>query len=200
MAVRIVCFAAAAIVLVAWSGVARAEDAASLKQRVYDLLIEGQAKAKITSGSGSGASYIGRTNPYSQTGSGRVMAACVDWSGGSVERLRIPGYSTVHGSQAPRQSDVRRQAMDSCAKWEPKGCTCQIVDEDGRNKLTLPEAFTQRVLATPRTPELVAQIAYDRIMAQKASVKLTPPAEGGRIASRDYWGRKSGKVLAACIG
>lgn len=190
----------AALALLLATGPTWAEDEAGLRQRVYDLLIDRQAKAKITEASGTGASYIGRSDPYGQMGSGRMMAACVDWSGGSVERLRIAGFATVYGSQAPRQSDVRRLAMDTCAKWEPKGCACQIVDEDGRNRLTLPASFTQRALATPRTPALVAQIAYDRVMALKAKIALSPPAEGGTATTRDYWSRKSGKVLAACIG
>lgn len=198
---RVAAIFVTAAVLSAMAAEARAEDAAGLRQRVYAMLLDRQERAKVTEATGPSASYIGRTDSYRNHRDGKAMAACVDWSSGSLERLRVGGFSIVTSPyEAPRMSEVRKQAMDNCGKWVSKGCTCQMVDDNGQNVLALPDEFVGRVTATPRTPAMVSQVVYDQIMARKASIKLRPPAEGGTSTTRDYWGRKSGKALAVCLG
>ena len=122
-------------------------DRNELKQKAYDKIMELALAGVATSGVGTGASYVGKPNNYRTLGSGKVMAVCIYWSADSVGVLKTGGWATRTNVERPSMGALRNEAMQVCVKSEPKGCKCQIVDENDKNVLQVPDEFYQRVMA-----------------------------------------------------
>lgn len=93
-----------------------------------------------TTKAGPGA---GKRNDYRVAPKPKAIAACVDWSGGSIETLRVGAWAS---SWLPPGTDgvpPLQDALKSCQRNndKPGKCYCQVVDENDRNVLRLPPAI-----------------------------------------------------------
>jgi hypothetical protein len=118
-----------------------------VREKAYHRIMELALTGVTASGTGTGASYVGKSNRYRALGSGKAMAVCVYWSANSIEALKIGGWSHNSNQDRPSMGALRNGAMEGCVKSEPKGCKCQIVDENDKNVLQVPDDFYQRLTA-----------------------------------------------------
>lgn len=125
---------------------APAPDPAAIRQKAYERIMEITLSRKITGGTGLGQAYVGKQNDYRNKSNGKAMAVCIDWSGRTINSIRTGGSNFSWASDhAPRMQSIRESALQGCAKNEANRCRCQIVDENDRNVLQVPDDFIGRV-------------------------------------------------------
>jgi hypothetical protein len=113
----------------------------------YQSLIETVSSQKVGSGTGAGQSYIGKPSNYRSIADGKVLAVCIDWARSSSTHIHSAGwYTSYQDAAAPRMADLREGATTGCARAERNGCRCQIIDENGKNVLKIPEEFLKRAI------------------------------------------------------
>lgn len=126
----------------------RFTDAGQVRQWAYESILDNADGAKITSGSGVGQSYVGKPDSYRGKAGAKAIAVCIDWSRSTNKSIWYGGSSRVwQDHSGPRMQRIRQQAEDNCAKYQTKGCRCQLVDENGKNVLQVPDEFIQKMLA-----------------------------------------------------
>lgn len=136
-------------------GAAPPRNEEELRRQVYERLVAGVDAAVITEGRGQGQANVGQQDPYSQKPSPKVLAVCLFWQDATASSVRRGGFAREWTSQPPVpevMQGLRERAMESCIKRETQGCRCQIVDENGQNRLFLPEDFKRRALAAAAAP------------------------------------------------
>jgi len=94
------------------------------------------------------AAAMEKAPDYAQTGRTKVMAACIRWpetsdgaDSATPEIAFVTHTMTKRGSEAPAATGtLRKNAMAACRGREAaQNCTCQPIDENGKNVLTVPE-------------------------------------------------------------
>ncbi len=125
-----------------------------LRQAAYQKIMERALGSVITGGMGEGRQNIGKKHigVYRKNRETKVLVSCIYWHGDSVEELRIALMWTSANPFGGRFNlvDLRRGAPNNCkssAKGKGQDCKCQIVHENDKNKLKLPEDWASRVLA-----------------------------------------------------
>jgi hypothetical protein len=162
-------------------GAAPPRNEEELRRQVYQGLIAGVDAAVITEGRGQGQANVGQPDPYSQKPSPKVLAVCLFWQDATASSVRRGGFAREWTGQPPVpevMQGLRERAMESCIKRETQGCRCQIVDENGQNRLFLPEDFKRRALAAaPAAPRPVpAPPAPAATTPRPAAPAAKPPA------------------------
>ncbi|HEY7609614.1 MAG TPA: hypothetical protein VIF14_10325 [Alphaproteobacteria bacterium] len=77
----------------------------------------------------------------------KALAYCIDW--GKVRADAVPpGPFAIHAAPES-EAAVQSRALASCRQRERQGCTCTIVDVNGRNALRVPPDVVQRLNRTP---------------------------------------------------
>jgi len=86
-----------------------------------------------------------RSAEYRRTHRTKAMVICIQWVSPTPPRIKIEGVFATRtgiGSDGPIFTpDLRRNAMRRCKAWAKKegaDCTCQRLDEDGKNVLRVP--------------------------------------------------------------
>lgn len=75
----------------------------------------------------------------------KAMVLCVDWDSDTPSGISLHmtfSWVTEIGSDVPIfTADLRRRALRSCKGWRAKenvDCDCEVLDEDGKNRLKVP--------------------------------------------------------------
>jgi hypothetical protein len=86
-----------------------------------------------------------KVDDYALLNSPKVMASCIDWDASNEFGVYVHNVFTYHtGISSDRPifaSELARNAMNWCKKWaedEKVGCTCQMLDKNGKNVLKAP--------------------------------------------------------------
>jgi hypothetical protein len=157
-----------------------------LRRQVYQGLIARVDAAVITDGHGQGQANVGRQDPYSQKPSPKVLAICLFWQDATANNVRRGGFTREWTGKPPTpevMQDLRERAMENCIKRETQGCRCQIVDENGQNRLFLPEDFKRRALAAAAAPPAPRPTPAPPAPATPAAKPAAPPAVKPPVAS-----------------
>ena len=111
-------------------------------KQAYEKLMSQVAKAKYSEFARENA---GKSVGYLDWKEEKTLAACIYWNASSIDSLRYEGAHPNRGNQIGR---MKADALNWCtSRWEAKGCKCQIVDENGKNVLQVPDDFYQRLTA-----------------------------------------------------
>ena len=124
-----------------------------LKQDAYEKIMRRALGSTIEFGMGEGKQKIGKKfiDTYRKIRETKVLVSCIYWYGNSVEDLKTGPMWVSSNPFSGRFNlgDLRRGALNNCkstAKGKGRDCKCQIVDENDKNKLKLPEDWASRVL------------------------------------------------------
>jgi hypothetical protein len=157
-----------------------------LRRQVYESLVAKVDTTVMTEGRGQGQTSIGRLDPYSQKPSPKVLAICLFWQDATAANVRRGGFTQEWSGKPPSaevMQDLRERAMENCIKRETQGCRCQIVDENGQNRLFLPEDFKRRALAATAAPPAPQPAPATPAPATPAAKPAAPPAVKPPVAS-----------------
>ncbi|MGQ0676616.1 MAG: caspase family protein [Rhodospirillales bacterium] len=118
----------------------REEIAKSVYERVINKLFAQKFSAT------SSARVVGKPiSIYRTEEQNKAIAACLDWSGNDVDA--VVSRADWIGSDYSFLTAARKYTLENCAKYEFRGCKCQIVDENDKNVLQVPDEFYRRVTA-----------------------------------------------------
>lgn len=131
------------------------ESAAQLRAALYHALMAEILSTGVESASEGARWSLGPVNPYPSLRGDKVISACIDWDGTTLEAVDWSGYAYYYDrapgldrGQAPRDGgsarlkELEERAQAFCRRYEAVAdCWCQLVDRNGRNALTPPEWF-----------------------------------------------------------
>ncbi len=135
-------------------GTATADSAEEqLEQDAYEKIMGRARGSTVEFGMGEGKQKIGKNliDTYRKKRETKVLVACIYWHGNSVKDLKTGTMWTSSNPFSGRFNlgDLRRGALNNCksmAKGKGQDCKCQIVDENDKNKLKLPEDWAYAAL------------------------------------------------------
>ena len=183
---RIMIRALMAVFLIA--GVVGAATAGSaeeqLEQDAYEKIMKMALGSTIESGMGEKIQDNVKElmEIYSKNRDTKVLVSCIYWEGNSVEDLKTLTWWTSYNTFGGRSNlgDLRRRSLNNCkssAKERRMYCKCQIVDENDKNKLKLPEEWKARVLAFSKLlrdkpdKDICLLLPYGNLDAAKEAVR-----------------------------
>jgi uncharacterized protein YgiM (DUF1202 family) len=116
--------------------------APSVRQPAYERIM-GILLSQVV---GSGPDK-GKTNPYRKLPKPKALAACVDWSAGTVEGLAVGAWADSYIPPGRSGNPVRPDAVARCERFNdtPGRCRCQAIDEDDQNVLEVPASFAAKL-------------------------------------------------------
>jgi hypothetical protein len=122
---------------------APAPGAAELRQRSYERVMTVLLGQTVGSGIDQG-----KRNDYRAAPRPKAIAACIDWSGGSPDSLRVGSWASSWIPPGAIGTPPRQDALEKCTRGNntPERCLCQVVDENDANALELPPEFATRAL------------------------------------------------------
>ena len=135
------------------AAMAESEEEEQLRQAAYQKLMEIVLGEKIAvsfgEGGGKVVGRVGGINNYRKIRDSKVLSVCIFWHGNSVDELRMASWASTSAERLG-MGRLRRENLSNCqsfAKGNGQECKCQIVDENDKNKLELPEDWKARALA-----------------------------------------------------
>jgi hypothetical protein len=122
---------------------APAAAAAQLRQRSYERVMSILLGQTVGSGIDQG-----KRNDYRGAPRPKAIAACIDWSGGTPESLRVGSWASSWIPPGAIGVPPRQDALEKCTRGNntPERCVCQVVDENDANALDLPQDFATGAL------------------------------------------------------
>ncbi|MCC6468078.1 MAG: caspase family protein [Alphaproteobacteria bacterium] len=122
---------------------APAPSATELRQRSYERVITILLGQTVATGTDQG-----KRNDYRAAPRPKAIAACIDWSGGSPDAIRIGSWASSWIPPGAVGTPPRQDALEKCTRGNntPARCMCQVVDENDANALELPPDFQTRAL------------------------------------------------------
>jgi hypothetical protein len=121
-------------------------------KQIYDKLI-------ATLFAGKFGTYNPRTagkpvSNYRSEQQSKVIAMCIDWSGSTITSVVSRGDWLAWEHRM--LGEARKTAIDNCvARYQSRGCTCQIIDENDKSVIKVPDEFYQRLARPLSTGEAV---------------------------------------------
>ncbi|MCC7048004.1 MAG: caspase family protein [Alphaproteobacteria bacterium] len=117
--------------------------ASELRQRSYERVITILLGQTVATGTDQG-----KRNDYRAAPRPKAIAACIDWSGGSPDAIRVGSWASSWIPPGAVGTPPRQDALEKCTRGNntPARCMCQVVDENDANALDLPQDFQTRAL------------------------------------------------------
>lgn len=91
------------------------------------------------------ASIMDRFPEYGRNQSMKVMVACIRWDSPTPPRIQVKGatytYTDAGSDGQINPAELRHDALRRCRGWAAReniDCTCQAVDDNGKNVLRVP--------------------------------------------------------------
>lgn len=111
-----------------------------VRQRAYEVIMNDVLRDRTDAGI---------RNPYRElTAARKALAACVTWNIRTPRFLKAHAWSYRYSEQGHMTtSELSRAALAGCrARSQHQGCTCTLIDENGRNALELPPGWLDAAL------------------------------------------------------
>ena len=152
------------------------------RREIYENLMKKILDSKVTRWDGP-EDYVGKKNPYRSIQKQKALATCIAWTDRASD-VRHTGFYISSDKDFASLPKLRVRAFDFCRPTESTGCKCQVIDENDKNVLQVPDDFYKRVTAQHQTTSSAqgttvasaAPAATQQAALPPSSSTATPPS------------------------